>query len=118
MKPKIKAMWIEALRGGKYKQCRGDLHKVGKNGGKGSYCCLGVLCDLHRKEKGQKWYKSETGDQLYLGEADELPADVAKWAGLDSVNGSYYGGCRSLIVDNDDEKHSFKHIADTIENNF
>lgn len=40
MDTELKQKWIDALRGGSYKQIRGSLHD-----GYG-YCCLGVLCDL------------------------------------------------------------------------
>lgn len=39
MDPKVKAKWVKALRGRKYKQAVGVLHNDG------GFCCLGVLCD-------------------------------------------------------------------------
>lgn len=38
MDPELKAKWVEALRSGEYKQCRGKFEFAGK------FCCLGVLC--------------------------------------------------------------------------
>lgn len=40
MTPEFKALWIEALRSGKYKQGRGALRRGD------TFCCLGVACDL------------------------------------------------------------------------
>lgn len=34
------AKWVEALRSGEYKQTQGFLEK------EGSYCCLGVYCEV------------------------------------------------------------------------
>ena len=46
MKAELKTKWIEALRSGKYNQGRRALVT-----NQGSYCCLGVLCDVMGKEK-------------------------------------------------------------------
>lgn len=40
MNKEIKAMWVNALRSGLYKQGTGALCKNGK------HCCLGVLCQI------------------------------------------------------------------------
>ena len=40
MDAKLKALWLEALRSGNYKQTSNELFD-----GEG-YCCLGVLCDV------------------------------------------------------------------------
>lgn len=41
----VKTRWLEALRSGKYAQCRGQLEKTGREGEK-SFCCLGVLSEI------------------------------------------------------------------------
>ena len=46
MDPELKAAWVEALRSGKYKQAKKTLH----NKTQGSYCCLGVLCEVAKPE--------------------------------------------------------------------
>lgn len=84
MKKKIKKMWIEALRSGKYKQGKNRL----KND-KREFCCLGVLCDLHRKfsNKPLKWRKLEDpSTRFYDGQQYYLPKSVQEWAGLDDSN--------------------------------
>jgi hypothetical protein len=40
MNPAVRARWVAALRGGKYKQCKGMLRDH-----RNRCCCLGVLCD-------------------------------------------------------------------------
>lgn len=42
MRPKVKKEWIAALRSGDYRQGRGQLRSEDN-----SFCCLGVLCNLH-----------------------------------------------------------------------
>ena len=55
MKKRVKKLWVEALRSGGYKQGRKRL-RYGD-----TYCCLGVLCDLYRKETGEgKWNKQQS----------------------------------------------------------
>ena len=45
--PGVKAKWLDALRGGKYKQARGRLKQVDPNEAEyGGFCCLGVLYDV------------------------------------------------------------------------
>jgi hypothetical protein len=45
MKASIKKQWLEALRSGQYKQAKGFLRRLDRNGNLG-HCCLGVLCEL------------------------------------------------------------------------
>ena len=89
MKPEIKAAWIAALRSGEYKQTRGKLHRSFRMTGDSlveEYCCLGVLCDLHRKaQTGPDKYEWETtfsDHRRYIGDMDGLPEPVHEWAGL------------------------------------
>lgn len=80
MNPRVKQLWIEALRSGKFKQAQGRLKT--ENG----YCCLGVLCELHRREVGgTEWkrYSSEEGKYIYDGHIMDLPWSVVSWADLD-----------------------------------
>jgi len=109
MKEKIKKLWLEALRSGEYKQSKDELKN--DNG----YCCLGVLCDLHRKitkKKNNKWDKGK-----YLNADVDLPKEVMKWAKLDEINPTILinkKDRRSLAELNDNGK-SFKQIANFIE---
>ena len=76
MNPTIKRAWIRALRLGKYKQGTMTLKKGNK------FCCLGVLCDLYGKKMKTKWITGHFGDDAMLGEENDLPGKVIKWAGL------------------------------------
>lgn len=102
--------WVKALRSGKYKQGRETLKTD-----RGTYCCLGVLCDLAVKAKVIP--KFPEGEVV-------LPREVQRWVGLctaegsfSTVNGYYCGFCDTsdLTVLNDTEKNKFPTIAKVIE---
>lgn len=118
MKEDIKRRWIEALKSGEYEQGSGAL----RDGD--TYCCLGVLCDLHDKMHDRKktWKNSSKhigyNDYSYGGQTAILPQMVAKWAGLQShdpkVSGGDNGEHMTLSAAND-FGFSFAQIADMIE---
>ena len=54
MNATFKALWLEALRSGDYKQGTGHLHNRAGNDG---YCCLGVLFNAANPEE---WLTSES----------------------------------------------------------
>lgn len=110
MKPDVKKLWVEALRSGKYKQGKGCL-RAGDE-----YCCLGVLCDLHRVEFKQDWAHYSLVILTYLTETAKLPRVVQKWAGLAIANPKL--GDESCVALNDGmcgTKLTFPEIADLIE---
>lgn len=113
MKRAIKKLWLEALENGKYKQGNGCL-RDGKE-----FCCLGVLCDLYRKEKGGRWKKDAYGWSWYfLDEENFLPFEVRQWAGLDSSNPDVeFDGDTFSLSNLNDEGHDFKEIAKAIRKN-
>jgi len=113
MNKRKKKLWLEALRSGEYEKCTGQLHIPGDG-----YCCLGVLCDLHRKDTGKgKWTidgQYMVGDYFRTG---FLPDEVQKWAGLTQHN-IYLPNGRTIVKMNDYDEgktYSFKDIADTLE---
>lgn len=119
MRKEIKQKWVDALRSGKYSQTQGQL-RVTNDDGKASYCCLGVLCDIHRlttKKKGNGWDK----DDNYKGAGGTLPKVVQEWAGLterdpivlEHNNNQFKSLCLSSW--NDNQEYSFKKIANLIE---
>ena len=110
MNKQIKIKWIKALLLGKYKQGRKKLRTLANK-----FCCLGVLCDLYKKEKKIKWIKKKT-EYVILKEGAILPRQVREWAGIDSDVGDY-GTFYYLSADNDNGQ-KFKTIAKTIEENF
>jgi len=123
MNSKIKKLWVNALRSGKFRQ--GQLRLVKKDENKHlKYCCLGVLCKLYIQETGDNIFSKD--NYTFAGERYDLPKKVKKWAGLssDQINedtivskskNSDDGYCVGLIAINDDTEIGFKGIADIIE---
>ncbi|SRR6266700_7902151 len=103
MKKSVMVKWVAALRSGKYKQTRNQLHNPKGDG----YCCLGVLCKISGKE--------------FNSVEQFIPQNIRFWAGLKSNDGNCCDtelkGC-SLATYNDNSKYSFKKIADIIEKNY
>lgn len=125
MKPEIKQKWLEALRSGKYHQAVGQLKTT-----YGSFCCLGVLCDLHAKETGGKWDMEVSAEPYgqykpaYCGKYGNLPESVREWADLQTLplvpdfNKDGEADLISIAAINDRGPltgHDFAHIADVIE---
>lgn len=128
MKPEIKQKWVEALRSGEYIQGKCVLY-AGKK-----FCCLGVLCDLHAKETGNKW-ESKHYLHEYLNSKSALPKQVVEWAGFEQKDltrvhcnngqdinliikfGSFNNFTKITDI-NDNSNIGFKGIADLIEKEF
>lgn len=112
MKPKIKKLWLKALRSGKYTKGTGSLRSDNK------YCCLGVLTDLYCKQKKVGWtkVKSEISSEY-------LSPSVRKWSGLPLNNPEvfYKKETHTLAALNDGrisqgiKPMPFKSIANVIE---
>jgi hypothetical protein len=112
MKQEIKVKWLEALRSGEYAQAR---HKLRTKDG---YCCLGVLCDVYRKETGLlEWVEDTTCFKIKDRFSTTcLNDDVIEWGNLKVSN-------PGVIIDNElttlaqlnDNGYSFNDIADVIE---
>jgi hypothetical protein len=118
MKPDVKAKWVAALKSGEYVQGRSRL-RTGD-----TFCCLGVLCDLHSKATGEKWHINLDGTGAYRRTRSMLPEGVMVWAGLDigpdpvvMVKSEFAIGKarRSLSELNDCDKLTFPEIADLIQ---
>ena len=110
MNPKVKKLWVEALRSGKYEQGYNGL-RTNDN----KFCCLGVLCDIHRKTMKKKgWRLDGLPDTYFYGDScGSLPSNVIEWSGVDNYNPTIKGN--SLIFWNDNIRYSFDKIADLIE---
>lgn len=116
MKKEIKAMWVKALRSGKYKKATGQLRKTDEANEPTGYCCLGVLSDLYLKEhpKAKGWDKG-----IFNNDAD-LPTRVRRWAGLSASDpvvkyrARGRNGEESLSYINDKTRQTFKGIAGII----
>ena len=112
MNPEVKSLWLSALRSGEFQQTSGVLQSSDNR-----YCCLGVLCELHRRSHPEnKWENPPehlVGFQ-YLGNRSVLPIPVAEWAGLEDSNPIPKDAEQSLAEYNDDGL-DFNAIADKIE---
>ena len=103
MNQEIKTKWVVALRSGDYKQTKGKLKDA--NG----YCCLGVLCDISRKE---------TGFGIEHNEAREILGEtIRKWSGLTFCSGDRVtiDDIKTSLADHNDDGATFLQIADAIE---
>lgn len=120
MNPVVKAKWLEALRGGEYRQTDGVLRSSSDG-----YCCLGVLSQLAADEGvipqpaqppyGAYRYSAFEGNVINGNNMYLIPK-VMEWAGLDSNSGSIttddsYVSLSSL----NDGGTPFTEIADIIE---
>ncbi len=121
MKPKIKQKWLEALKSEEYNQSSSRL-KTDKG-----FCCLGVLCDIHRKtikKKDYKWESPKDGIFSYLESEASLPKIVIEWAGLSNEWGNlkkevkYKNVNHNSLYRLNDEGMTFKQIAKVIEKQF
>jgi hypothetical protein len=137
MKKEVMKKWVAALRYGKYQQIDGRLRSIEPDkSGAYSYCCLGVLCDLHRKEHnpdggdyhytwGEGMSQAGRVTTAYANHADTLPHSVREWAGIASCNPELLadpdgnGKCTTeLVALNDDFSFEFPELADLIEDQY
>ena len=111
MNPEIKAKWVAALRSGEYTQTTGALRSEDESGH--SHCCLGVLCEISKRETGFGVSKNleENADE------DTLGRTIQKWAGLSFNRGATVSinGIRDLLTEHNDDGRTFLEIADAIE---
>jgi len=118
MRKDVAEKWVAALRSGAYTQTRCVLRDV--VGVVDSYCCLGVLCDLHRKScptgswDGDGGYTTKArGARAYNTEFDVPTPEVVRWAELDEANPTMPGGTIAEL--NDIYGKTFDELADLIE---
>jgi|GEM_PF-863083 len=104
--------WVDALRSGKYKQGKHRL-RTGD-----TFCCLGVACDVLKKEAKLRWLKRNAGqdDEAYVigGKDADLPLSVMQLLGIKTANGSLPQQ-ETLAGFNDYRNATFQQIADLIE---
>ena len=97
--------WAKALLSGDYKQWKYRLKTNSK------YCCLGVLCELYRKETGKGKWKGGAVKVFEIGNVSKVhepPKAVLEWAGLENSDITIF------TVANDMYLQSFKEIAKTV----
>lgn len=102
-------LWVDALRSGKYKQCKNALRV------NDYYCCLGVLCDVAIKsgvaiEVAVGHFHSPVE---YDHSSTYTPKRAMEWIGLNSAQGKF-GEANSLARMNDTDA-TFAQIAEAIE---
>lgn len=121
MNPVVKGKWLQALRSGEFNQARRFLRTPE------GFCCLGVLCELHRREKasGPAWIEhpflfGAAGSKSYYGTSFFLPLEVQRWAGLPMDDPFHMEGAQRVHLSmlNDNKGCSFEEIADVIEENY
>lgn len=119
MDEKLKEDWVKALRSGEYDQAASALKYREGEEETASYCCLGVLCEVHPEiqfnEILGEYYKSvetEDGGCVYQEIGDEvLVGWFMREIGLSSEDADY------LMSMNDSQGKDFLQIADHIEEN-
>lgn len=125
-----RARWAAALRSGEFKQGDCALRTVADE-----HCCLGVGCEVYRRETGQGEWRCRGGvwefctpgrTPGYYGALDVesgcLPKVVRDWLGVESSNPvlrpTRNGDSHSASSWNDQHDASFAQIADMIEETF
>jgi hypothetical protein len=99
----LKTKWIEALRSGRYMQCKFCLRSPSN-----AYCCLGVMCDVSGEGKWNPDNSYRVGDEYTA----YVPPPV--WS---AEKGLSEASVRILCDLNDEKQASFAEIADYIEAN-
>jgi hypothetical protein len=120
MNPAFKKMFVEALRSGRYKQCRGHMH-VRMYGEIHLFCALGVVADLIREELKEEWHVvlGPAGDQaVEIYGLSALP-DKDAWTALLAPHHLALTGLTNNNTDEllgmNDNQISFNKIADYVE---
>jgi hypothetical protein len=116
--------WVDALRSDEFKQGKQRLRTSD-----GGYCCLGVACEIYRRETGQGEWTEDNGFKT-AGHHDRfvLPNAVSDWLGLTAAQGvvdetlvTIDAGSdepyevQTLTGLNDAANYDFNQIADVIE---
>lgn len=103
----------QALESGEFRQGTGALRKLRAVGvHEFSYCCLGVACEVFKKETGEgKWaYESSFQVDGYKSSM-ELPLSVQEWYGFASSDPTLTVAGASAISLNDIVGATFGEIA-------
>lgn len=81
MVPRIRRMWLKALRSGQYHQGEGYLCQTTPKGD--VFCCLGVLAELAVQNNVIDGWEQIDSSILSAGDrSGDLPKAVVEWAGL------------------------------------
>lgn len=108
MDKKIKAIWLKALRSGKYRRTTGTLRTVSKAGTE-RFCCLGVLADVASPEP----WVGRGGGYTFFGNGKStglLGSDFQRRCGLTDDQ-------QDFLSNMNDGGWTFKRLANWIEKN-
>lgn len=111
---------LAALRSGEFAQTNSVLRD------ETGYCCLGVACEVYKRETGDGAWKVGYGnDRFNVGGHESsytLPEAVREWLGFSHSDGEFEGSVvldgrrfATLVELNDAGTVSFAQIADVIE---
>lgn len=96
----VATKWVEALRSGKYKQCRNKLAD-----GEGGFCCLGVIGAVMGEVTNPAPVECEIETQSYSPYSDQFEE-------------LFKEECDFFWVLNDSDEKTFTEIADIIEEKY
>lgn len=123
MNARVKEKWLAALRSGEFTQAREYLRNRFVWGY--GYCCLGVLCEVYRRETDDgEWDDGSFWTEDGSGGDTTLPIQVWRWAGLEDehaplpqfvVYDPMRNAADNLVMLNDFARWDFNQIADVIE---
>lgn len=110
--------WADALESGEYEQGIGKLRHVDLETNKVSYCCIGVLCEIHPDiaSVGEEIYKAANGSNFVYAFED----DMLEYVGLGRTQQEVLIGMndgRVVESTGEVERKSFKEIAAWIREN-
>lgn len=121
MNPRIKNIWIEALRSGRYPQGKRYLRSTE------GYCCLGVLADCYLIHNNLEWKRYPPSENDMQWFAFSIPGvareEITFLPGCDEHFKKWFGGVFLIATQsqlahlNDLEELDFTQIADWIEQN-
>lgn len=120
------AKLVAALRSGEFTQGTGHLRPADDK-----YCCLGVACELYRREfpTSAEWDEDyDPAKFMMLDDSDDdsdtsLPDEVRQWLGWTSTDGEVannhdLGTQESSLAGINDAGYTFEEIAQLIEGGF
>lgn len=100
-------LWVKTLRNGEYKQGKHRLRNSNN-----TFCCLGVLCDLARKDGGEDWEVFASGEMYAFGKESNthlLPSQFKNYLELTDDTVTH------LMQINDLQDDPFPTIANILE---
>jgi hypothetical protein len=112
MNPRIKQLWVNALRAGDYQQGIGQLRTKDDK-----FCCLGVLCNIYAQEHPDE-VKDQFNKEVLFDKSALPPGVVVEWADLDCNDPDVCFNKKTAPLSSwNDYGKTFKQIANMIEKN-